>query len=222
MSDTLTLHSGRQSQRRFGIYPAIVVGIDDPQDRGRIQIEIPLLGLDRSDATVWATLLSPYADDGQGFFSLPKIGSHVAVVFEAGNPKHPYIVGSYWGRPGGMPEPPCIGIHSRLWKSHTGSLLRFDDAEGGARVELSLRSGLKVVLDDQQMDVRIEHRNGSTVIIDATGKISVYATKSVDLVANAVNVRAATLRCDGTVHCTTLHASDGVVSTSYTPSRRPI
>ena len=54
-----------EGPRYFGLYPAIVTDIVDPESLGRIEVKFPWLG--DSDVRAWATLLTPYADDGQGF-----------------------------------------------------------------------------------------------------------------------------------------------------------
>ena len=58
--------------RHFGLYPAIVTDLVDPDTLGRIQVKLPWLGSDGSDVRAWATLLTPYADDDQGFEALPE------------------------------------------------------------------------------------------------------------------------------------------------------
>ncbi|WP_206058247.1 phage baseplate assembly protein V, partial [Nonomuraea zeae] len=81
----------------FGVYPAIVTDLVDPDKLGRVEVRYPWLGDDGDrDVRAWATLCSPYADDGQGLQILPEVGSQVVVGFEAGNPRRPYVLGSAW------------------------------------------------------------------------------------------------------------------------------
>ena len=54
----------------------------------------------------WATLLTPYADDEQGFEVLPEVDTQVVVAFEAGDLRRPYIVGSCWNGKETLPEAP--------------------------------------------------------------------------------------------------------------------
>jgi hypothetical protein len=65
--------------------------------------------------------------------------------------------------------------------------------------------------------VTVTHQNGCKIMFDASGKIAVQANSSVDVTAPVFNVHAATANFDGIVNCTTLIASSGVVSPSYTP-----
>ena len=52
-------------------------------------------------------MLTPYADDDQGFEVLPAVDTQVVVAFEAGDLRRPYIIGSAWNGKEKMPEPPA-------------------------------------------------------------------------------------------------------------------
>jgi uncharacterized protein involved in type VI secretion and phage assembly len=79
MSNNYTPDGGKQ--RYFGVYPAIVVDIVDPENMGRVSVSFPWLG--GSDVTAWSTLTTPYADDNQGLQIMPEVDSQVVVAFEA-------------------------------------------------------------------------------------------------------------------------------------------
>ena len=69
----------------FGLYPAIVTDIVDPDRLGRVQVSFPWLGSDGDGVRAWATLVAPYADDNKGFVALPEVQTQVVVGFEAGD-----------------------------------------------------------------------------------------------------------------------------------------
>ncbi|MCC6539691.1 MAG: hypothetical protein IT162_19230 [Bryobacterales bacterium] len=203
--------------RYFGLYPAIVTDIVDPSQLGRIQVSLPWLGDLGGSVRAWATLLTPYAEDGQGFEMLPSVDTQVVVAFEAGELRRPYIVGAAWNGKERLPEDPVAANNKRLIKTRSGSLLQFDDTEGAATVTLSMQSGHRVVMDDAASEVQITHANGSIIKFTAAGQIEVQANATVEITATAVNVHAPVATFDGIVNCTTLIASSGVVSPSYTP-----
>jgi uncharacterized protein involved in type VI secretion and phage assembly len=200
-----------------GLYPALVTNIVDPENLGRIQVKFPSLGQSGDDVRAWATLLTPYADDNQGFEILPAVDTQVVVGFEAGNPRRPYILGSCWNGRESLPESPQAANNKRLIKTRSGSLLEFDDSEGAAKVTVSMKSGHQLVLDDGALEVSLKHSNGCTIVFNAGGQIEIQANATVEITASALNVHAATATFDGMVNCTTLNASVGVVSPSYTP-----
>lgn len=206
------------TQRFFGLYPAIVTDLVDPENLGRIETKFPWLGTDgEKDVRAWATLLSPYADDDQGFAMLPEKDSQVVVAFEAGDLRRPYIVGAAWNGQESMPEEPAAPNNKRVIKSRSGSLLEFDDTEGATKATVSLQSGHQLVLDDGGQTVTLSHSNGSSVTFNGGGQIEIRANATVEIHASAVNVHAPMATFDGVVNCTTLIASSGVVSPSYTP-----
>ena len=201
----------------FGLYPAIVTNIDDPNGLGRIQVRFPTLGQDGSDVRAWSTLVTPYAGNDQGFEFLPEVDTQVVVAFEAGNPRRPYIVGACWNGKEKLPETPAKPNNIRVIKTRSGSTLEFDDTSGAAKVTLRTSQGNELVLDEGAQEVTLRHFNGCSIVMNAGGQVEVQANSTVEITASAVNVHAATATFDGMVNCTTLTASVGVVSPSYTP-----
>lgn len=202
--------------RWFGLYPALVSDLVDPDARGRIKVRFPSFGADGAQVSAWATLLTPYADDDQGLQILPEVDSQVVVGFEAGDPARPYIVGACWNGAAALPEAAQSANNLRLLKTRAGSLLEFDDSEGAAKLTLSLASGSKLVLDDSAQEVTLKHSNGCEIVMTAGGQIRITANSTVDVTASTVNLKAPMVKCDGVVKCQTL-ITNSVVSPSYTP-----
>ncbi len=202
--------------RYFGLYPAIVTDLVDPDALGRIELRFPWLGADGDEVRAWATLLSPYADDDQGFLVLPEVDTQVVVGFEAGSLRRPYIVGSAWNGKESLPVTPEKANNKRVIKTRSGSLLEFDDTGGAVKVTLSTQSGHKLILKDSPQEVSLEHSNGCKIVMNAGGQVKINANSTVDITASVMNVHAPMAVFDGTVKCTTLIATS-VVSSSYTP-----
>jgi uncharacterized protein involved in type VI secretion and phage assembly len=203
--------------RHFGVYPAIVTDLVDPDRLGRIEVKLPWLGDDGDrDARAWATLVSPYADDDQGLEILPEVDSQVVVAFEAGDLRRPYVLGATWNGKAALPVTATKPNNRRVLKSRSGSLIDLDDTAGAAKVTVSMASGHEVVLDDGAREVRVKHANGHSIVLDAGGRISITGTSSVDITAPILNVHAASAIFDGIITCTTILPSVGVVSPMYT------
>ncbi|MBB5019140.1 uncharacterized protein involved in type VI secretion and phage assembly [Chitinivorax tropicus] len=207
---------GMASKRLFGLYPAIVKDIVDPDSLGRIQVSFPWLGDEGASVTAWARLVTLYADDDQGWEILPAVDTEVIVAFEAGALERPYIVGAVWNGRESLPEPPAAPNNKRLLKTRAGSLLEFDDTDGAAKVTISMQSGHKLVLDDAQQQVTLHHSNGAEIVINAAGQVKITANSTVEVNASAVNIHAPMTKCDGVVKCETL-ITQAVISPSYTP-----
>ncbi|KRF46286.1 phage baseplate assembly protein V [Terrabacter sp. Soil810] len=201
----------------FGLYPAIITDIVDRDRLSRVEVSFPWLGDGGSDVRAWATLLTPYADDDQGFVALPEVGTQVVVGFEAGDLHRPYVVGSCWNGKEMMPVTPTRPNDKRLIKTRSGSLLEFDDTSGATKVTLSTSQGHKVVLDEGSLQLQITHQNGSSITFTASGQIQIQANATVDVTASVLNVHAPVANYDGIINCTNVVASVGISSPLYTP-----
>lgn len=207
-----------QATHYFGLYPVRVTNLVDPDRLGRVEVSLPWLGgPGAASVRAWATLLSPYADHNQGLQVLPEVGSQVIVGCEGGDPRRLYIVGSAWNGKEVMPVTPTRPNNKRGLYSREHSKLEFDDTPGAATVTLSTSTGHKVVLDTAASQIEITHSGGSRVVLSASGQIQITANSTVEVTAASLNVHAATAIFDGSVTCTQLTASVGVVSPSYTP-----
>lgn len=213
---SMDLRRDGDGPRYFGLYPALVTDLVDPDGLGRVEVRFPWLGGDGDGVRAWATLLSPYADNDQGLQVLPEVGSQVVVGFEAGSLRRPYIVGAAWNGRESLPTEPEAANNLRVFRTRSGSLLEFDDTEGTVKVTLSTRSGHRLVMKDAPQEVSLEHQNGCRITMTAAGQVRIDANASVDLTASLINVHAPMALFDGTIQCTTLIATS-VVSASYTP-----
>lgn len=195
----------------FGLYPAIVTEIVDPDRLGRIQVKFPSLGEGGDEVRAWATLITPYADDDQGFEFLPAVDTQVVVAFEAGDPRRPYIVGSCWNGKESLPEAPEAANNKRLIKTRSGSLLEFDDTHGAAKVTVSMSSGHQLVLDDGAQEISLKHSNGCTLKFDSSGEVTITATGGITVNApSGANINAPSSVFSGNITC------QGLTATSIT------
>jgi uncharacterized protein involved in type VI secretion and phage assembly len=207
---------GRQCY--FGVYPAIVTDLVDPDGIGRIEVRFPWLGEDGDEnVRAWGTLVSPYADDDQGLQVLPEVDSQVVVAFEAGNLRRPYIVGATWNGQEAPPAEAEAANNIRTFKTRSGSELEFDDTEGASKITLKMASGHQLEMDDGGSTITLSHSSGHVITFAASGAIEIQANSTIDMTAAVVNVHAPVANFDGIINCTTMVASAAVVSPSYTP-----
>jgi uncharacterized protein involved in type VI secretion and phage assembly len=202
--------------RLFGVYPAIVETLVDPDGLGRVEVSLPWLGDRDGDGavTAWATLVTPYADEDQGLEIVPEKGSQVLVAFEAGDARRPYVLGACWNGRARLPEAPTAANDKRVLRTREGSLLEFDDRKGAPKVTLRTKAGHVVELDEGARQVTVRHAGGCSVVLTSS-QVQVTANGTVEVNASAVNVHAPAATFDGTVSCTTLNASVAVMSPMY-------
>jgi Type VI secretion system/phage-baseplate injector OB domain len=90
---------------------------------------------------------------------LPPVGADVWVEFEGGDPRHPIWTGFLWDSP---PTPAPTG----------------DD------VIVTTRGGHRLVLSDSGNEVTLSHSGGSTVKLDAAGRVEVSASSDIRVTAS--------------------------------------
>lgn len=201
----------------YGVYPALVTDLVDPDSLGRVQVKFPWLGTTGDqDVRAWATLCSPYADSDQGLLILPEVDSQVVVAFEAGNLRRPYVVGAVWNGRESLPHSPEAANNIRMLRSRADSRIEIDDTAGAERVSITTASGHEVVLDNSAQEVTVRHSGGCTVRLTMTA-VEVTANVSVDVTASMVSVNAPISTFSGIVKATTFIAESAVVSPAYTP-----
>jgi hypothetical protein len=122
---------GGTSQRFYGKYRGTVIENIDPEQIGRVIVQVPdVLGEIPSS---WAMPCVPAAGIQSGMFIVPPIGSQVWVEFEQGNPNQPIWTGGFWGLVASVPvlatAPPAIPPGQNILLQTTGqNMLLLSDA----------------------------------------------------------------------------------------------
>jgi phage baseplate assembly protein gpV len=179
-------------RKLFGKYRGSVEDNADPEGLGRLQVVSPAaLG---SSGRAWAMPSLPCVpcpEPGVGFSMLPPIGAEVWVEFEEGDPDRPIVTG-------------C------LWDSRAAPPSTADD------VILTTPSGHRLVLSEARNEVSVSHPGGSSVKLDAAGRIELSASSTIRMTAAKVELEAGMVQARGVVKCDSLLATS-VVASSYTP-----
>lgn len=221
------LHPAADGRARlYGVYPALVTDVQDPDGQGRVQIELPFVnGEDGPGATAWARLATFMAGNGRGSWFIPEPDDEVLVAFVAGDPRRPVVIGGLWNGVDAPPETMDADNNVRSVTSRAGHRLTFDDTSGAEKVVLETTGGHRLELDDASGGtVTLTHSNGAKIEIDSSGKVAVTANAKVtidapaglDVTAAMVNVDAAMSKFSGVVKADTV-ITNAVVSASYTP-----
>ncbi|MDT7041462.1 phage baseplate assembly protein V [Candidatus Nitronereus thalassa] len=219
------------------MYPALVNDVKDPDQLGRVQVELPwapaaevsgstLPGVGKAPPLqVWARLACPMAGAGRGTWWIPDVGDEVLVAFEGGNPGAPYVVGALWN---GQDQPPESmdgegNNDLKTLKTRSGVRLRINDKEGQESMELRTPAGQRIeIKDGSGGQVHIMDTNGNVIKLTSSGieisssaKVKINAS-TLDVSAATVKLKAALVDCDGIVKCETMQAKS-VIASSYTP-----
>lgn len=212
--------------RLYGVYPALVRDVQDPDGQGRVQIELPMVNADDGPAALaWARLATMMAGGGRGTWFIPEPDDEVLVAFVGGDPRRPVVVGALWNGSDVPPETMDSANNIRSVTSRAGHVLTFDDTVGAEKVRLETQGGHSLTLDDAAGGtITLSHSNGAKIEMDTAGNIKLTALAQVEITAPAmlkvtagmVTVDAAMSRFSGVVQADTV-ITNSVVSASYTP-----
>ncbi len=211
--------------RWYGAFPALVTDIVDPEGLGRVKIALPW-SPDTAGARyeTWARLATFMAGNNRGSWFIPDVDDEVLIVFEGGDPRRPYVIGSLWN---GKDKPPesmdgAGKNFKKVLRSRNGVKLTMDDTDGREQFILETPGGQKLTLKDGPGAVEIVDSNGNSIKMEASGititasaKVTINASQ-VAVSAGMVTVDAAMSKFSGVVQCDTM-ISNSVISASYTP-----
>jgi len=136
-------------------YRGIVVDINDPENLGRIKVEISVGFKKTANITPWVYPCTCLAGPGYGWFCLPVIGDVVWV--ERTSDQCWVFTGFHWTT--NKPVPESSGQNVRVFQSPAGHRIKFDDQ---GDIELTHASGNKIILS-QNGDVKVEVAEGKKI-----------------------------------------------------------
>ncbi len=152
VEDRILSHLAADHQHRyFGKYRGIVKTVLEGSDLGKLIVTLQEVYDNQDSPPAWPCV--PYAGKSHGLVALPEEGDGVWIEFEGGDPSHPIWTGCWWAD-GNMPSPAAKNV--RTWATS---------------------AGLKIVLDDDGSELRLEHPGGAKISLTDDGiKLSFSAT----------------------------------------------
>jgi uncharacterized protein involved in type VI secretion and phage assembly len=217
---------GGERARLYGVYPALVTDVQDPDSQGRVQVKLPFVEEnDGGSAFAWARLATLMAGNERGTWFIPEVDDEVLIAFTAGDPRRPVVIGALWNGVDAPPETMSSNNDLRSITSRSGHKLTFDDTAGAEKIEIETQGGHKLTLDDASGGtVTLSHSNGAKISIDSAGnieitanvKVKIRAPAGLDITAAMVTVDAAMSKFSGVVKADAV-ITNSVVSASYTP-----
>jgi uncharacterized protein involved in type VI secretion and phage assembly len=209
----------------FGIYPALVSDIKDPDGTGRVKITLPWspdTGSERYE--MWARLATLMGGKNRGSWFIPDVNDEVLVAFEAGDPRRPYVLGGLWNGKDSPPQSMDGGgqNNKKVLRSRNGVKITMDDKSGQEQFIAETPGGQTITMKDGPGSIEIADSNGNSIKLESSG-VTVNASAKVTVTASLVEVSASMLtvnagmsKFSGVVKADTV-ISNSVVSASYTP-----
>jgi uncharacterized protein involved in type VI secretion and phage assembly len=160
----------------LGVVVGIVTNNNDPDKLGRVKVRFPWLN--NTDESDWARVLAPMAGKGRGTYFLPEVDDEVLLVFDRGDLRVPYVIGSLWNGKDTAPAGNEDGKNNvRMIKSRSGHTIKLNDEKGKETIEIVDASGENSVVIDTA---------ANTLTIKAKEKLVLIAGKSIELQANTI------------------------------------
>ncbi|MCB8983621.1 MAG: type IV secretion protein Rhs [Ardenticatenaceae bacterium] len=211
-------------KRYYGVYPAQVTDIADPDQQGRVKVRLPWSPDNGAGYDTWARLATLMGGNNRGSWFIPDVGDEVLITFEAGDSRRPYVVGALWNGQDAPPESMDSGSENNLkvLRSRNGVKITLDDRSGQEQMILETPGGQSITLKDGPGAIEIVDANGNSVKLE-TGGITVNASAQVTINASQVAISAGMVTVDaglsrfsGVIQADTV-ISNSVISASYTP-----
>ena len=209
----------------FGVYPALVTDIKDPDGQGRVKVSLPWSpDTSSSRYETWARVSTMMGGNNRGTWFIPDTNDEVLLAFEGGDPRRPYVVGGLWN---GTDSPPdsmdgAGNNYRKVIRSRNGVKVTLDDTDGQETLILETPAGQKVTLKDGPGSVEIVDSNGNSIKLESAGitvsaaaKLTLNAS-TVEVSAGMVTVNAGMSKFSGVVQADTVIANT-VISAAYTP-----
>ncbi|RKF14890.1 hypothetical protein D6850_08440 [Roseovarius spongiae] len=153
---------------REGLVTGLVIEVDDPDDLGRVRVQMP--GEPGRSDTAWAPVAAPMAGNDRGMFFAPELEDEVVIGFLGGDPEQPVILGYTWN---GVDKPPTPHPRERIIRSKNGHTIRLIDSPPGA---------------EGAGTIAIEDANGNRIVL-SNGKIVLKALALIELDAPIVRIK---------------------------------
>ncbi|MGV0025320.1 phage baseplate assembly protein V [Phormidesmis priestleyi] len=200
--------TSQQTNRIHGAVVGIVTNNQDPDGMGRVKVKFPWLS--NQDESHWARITSLMAGNDRGLYFLPEVDDEVLVIFEQGDLRFPYIIGSLWN---GKDKPPTTNENGknnvRMIKSRSGHVIRLNDEDGKEMIEIIDKTQKnKIVIDTSQdtiaittnKDISLSAPQGAIKLeakeiqLKSTAATKIEANAGLDLKASAtMNLKGATI-----------------------------
>lgn len=140
--------------RVYGVVVGVVTKVDDPDGAGRVKVRYPWLQDDSESP--WARVMSFMSGANRGGVFRPEAGDEVLVLFDHGDARFPFVIGSVWNGPDAMPGERGADSDNnvRLIKSRSGHLVKLDDTPGSEKVTVTDKAGNSVELSSSGVVIK--------------------------------------------------------------------
>ena len=158
---------------------------EDKYGRVKVQFHWDRQGEFNDKSSCWVRVSNPWAGEGMGGVSAPRIGQEVVVDFLDGDPDRPLIVGRVYNEDNPRPHGGEVsGIKSKTVKGEGYNALTMTDTAGSQSMDLHAQKDMStMVLNDQTNNIK----NNQTTDVTSNQTVTVGADRSKTVKGNETN-----------------------------------
>lgn len=176
---------GREpGERLYGVYPAVVREVNDPQNKGRIRVACSAIASDY--VSDWIPVVQADAGSGYGAYFIPESEDQVIIAFLNGSPRSPIVLGSIYS----ASKPPLMARSDssvpRYFATPAGHQIVMED-KTGKRIEIVDATGSNKVLIDTEAN-KITISASADIEIKAGGNLTLSASGTVTVSGATINL----------------------------------
>lgn len=170
-----------------GIINGVVTGTVkenyDKDNPGKVKVEL-FLGEDGLNVTGWIPVMTPYAGNKYGEYTLPEVGDEVVVAFRLGDRNCPIVIGSLWS--GKNPHPDGAVTEKNTIKRFVTkgkNEICIDDTEKKAKIEIKTATDKMMIFDEENDNIIIQDKDKKNLVkIDSKGgEVTIKAEKKITI-----------------------------------------
>ena len=162
------------ASRIYGVVVGIVTNNQDPEELGRVKVKFPWLS--DEDESEWARVATLMAGKDRGICFLPEVEDEVLVVFDHGDVRFPYVIGSLWNGKDTLPKDKKGDDQNniRIIKSRSGHVIRLNDEDDKETIEIIDKKENSIVFDTSSNTISLT-ANGDITLSASQGTIKLEA-----------------------------------------------
>lgn len=164
MSAILETRGGHVGQSGvFSLTLAEVKDIKDDKNLNRVKC-LPI-GAPPEEMTDWCYVMTPMGGKDRGLFLFPQVGDLVVLGYLANDIHRPIVLGSYWNSEVKAPVAVDKGkAEDYVLKTPSQVEMTLHDEKKKQKLTITMPSGIKVEIDDDQQTVTTKDKNGDNLI----------------------------------------------------------
>lgn len=176
-----------------GITTGIVKENWDEKYPGMVKVEYVMWETGKN-VSGWIPVMSPYAGNGYGCYTLPEIGSVVILAFLMGVRDCPIVLGSIWNKKAELPKNTADAKNSKKrFRTMGGTEILITETEGKEKFEIRTPGGLEFSMEDEFQKLTLADKDKKNLVeLNAKdGTVTVSAEKKLILKAGGSEVFSA-------------------------------